>query len=84
MGFHSFIAGRPFPVLCQLFQQQPCSASPPAFAMGHVPLLDLGGGEAKQLCESQKRYRMEWKPGANGGIVVPFPLLRLAALFLDN
>lgn len=47
------------------------------------PPLDLGG-EAKQLCESQEGYSKEGKPGAKAGMVVPFPLLWFAALFLEN
>jgi len=54
MGFHSFIAGRPFPVLCQLFEQEPCSASLAAFAMGHIPL-PLTWGLKKSSCVKARR-----------------------------
>lgn len=81
MGFPSFIAGRPFPVLCQLFPQEPCSASLPAFAMGHVPL-PVAWGVKQSSCEKARAGTAGRESWEQRQAAVPIPLLWSAALFL--
>lgn len=70
-GFGSFIAGRPFPALCQLFLREPGSASLPAFAMGHVPL-PVTWGVKQSSCEKGREGGL----GAEAGCCShPIPLL---------
>lgn len=64
MGFHCFIAGR-IPVLRQLFQQEPCSASLPAFAMGHVPL-PLTWGVKQSSCVKARKGTARVKAVSKG------------------
>lgn len=77
----SFIAGRPFPVLCQLFLQEPCSASLPAFAMGHVPL-PVTWGVKQSSCEKGREGRAGRESWERRQAAVPIPLLCFAALSL--
>lgn len=78
-GFRGFIAGRPFPVLRQHSQPEPCSASLPAPATGYVPLpLDLG--VKQNSCVKVRRRAAMRECREQRGIAVPFPLLRFTAL----
>lgn len=76
----SFIAGRPFPVLCQLFLQEPCSASLPALAMGHVPL-PVTWGVKQSSCEKGREGRAGKESWEQRQAAVPSPLLCFAARF---